>query len=87
MRKNVHSRMRILKGIARGERAIRRGRTLTHAQAELRLKGWLEWPEGGGPHRQAQGGVWGLEASLDASPKSLGFRFSTASTLKSLKSE
>ncbi len=87
MRKNVHSRMRILKGIARGERAIRRGRTLTHAQAVLRLKGWLEWPEGGGPHRQAQGGVWGLEASLDVSPKSLGFRFSTASTLKSLKSE
>lgn len=37
--------------------------------------------------RRDQGGVWGLEASLDVSPRSLDFRFSTASTLKSLKSE
>lgn len=38
----LQHRMRILEGIARGERAIREGRTSTHAQAKQRLKRWLE---------------------------------------------
>ena len=35
------NRMQILEGIARGERAILEGRTLTHAEARGRMKKWL----------------------------------------------
>jgi prevent-host-death family protein len=38
----LQNRLRLLEGIARGERAIQEGRTLTHAQAKQRLKRWLE---------------------------------------------
>ena len=38
----LRNRLRLLEGIARGERAIQEGRTLTHAQAKQRLKRWLE---------------------------------------------
>ena len=34
-------RIRILEGIARGEKAIQEGRTLTHEQAKKRMKRWL----------------------------------------------
>lgn len=34
-------RMAILEGIARGERALAEGRTLTHAEAKKRLARWL----------------------------------------------
>jgi prevent-host-death family protein len=36
------TRMHVLEGIARGERAIQDGRTSTHAEAKRRLKRWLE---------------------------------------------
>ena len=35
------SRIRILEGIARGERAVHEGRIMTHAQAAKRMKKWL----------------------------------------------
>lgn len=35
------ARLRILEGIARGERAIEQGRTLTHEQAKRRMRKWL----------------------------------------------
>lgn len=35
-------RMTLLEGIARGERAIEEGRTLTHAKAKLRMARWLK---------------------------------------------
>jgi prevent-host-death family protein len=35
-------RMKILEGIAKGERAILEGRTLTHAQAKEKFKKWLK---------------------------------------------
>ena len=35
-------RMKILEGIARGERAILEGRTLSHAQAKEKFKKWLK---------------------------------------------
>ena len=35
------SRMQILEGIARGERAFQDGRTLSHEQAKKRMKRWL----------------------------------------------
>jgi prevent-host-death family protein len=38
----LQNRLRILEGIARGERAIQEGRTATHTQAQRRLKRWLE---------------------------------------------
>jgi len=38
----LQNRMRILEGIARGERAIQEGRISTHAQAKRRLKRWLK---------------------------------------------
>ena len=38
----LQNRLRILEGIARGERAIQEGRTSTPAQAKRRLKRWLE---------------------------------------------
>ena len=38
----LQNRLRILEGIARGEKAIQEGRTSSHAQAKRRLKRWLE---------------------------------------------
>jgi prevent-host-death family protein len=38
----LQTRMKILEGIARGEKAIREGRVLTHVQAARKLKRWLE---------------------------------------------
>lgn len=38
----LQHRMSLLEGIARGERAIEGGRTLTHAQAKQRLARWLK---------------------------------------------
>jgi prevent-host-death family protein len=37
----LQNRMRLLEGIARGERAIQQGRISTHLQAKQRLKRWL----------------------------------------------
>lgn len=38
----LQTRLRLLEGIARGERAIQDGRISTHAQAKQRLKRWLK---------------------------------------------
>lgn len=38
----MQKRMRLLEGIARGERAIEDGRTLTHSLAKERLGRWLK---------------------------------------------
>ncbi len=38
----LQSRIEVLEGIARGEMAIREGRTLTHEQARKRMKRWLK---------------------------------------------
>jgi prevent-host-death family protein len=38
----LQNRLRLLEGIARGERAIQEGRTSTHSQAKKRLKRWLK---------------------------------------------
>jgi len=38
----LQNRLRLLEGIARGERAIQEGRISTHAQAKQRLKRWRE---------------------------------------------
>ena len=38
----LQQRMKLLEGIARGEKAIEDGRTLTHAQAKQRLSRWLK---------------------------------------------
>lgn len=35
-------RMNVLEGIARGERAIEEGRTLTHDEAKAKLSRWLK---------------------------------------------
>jgi len=37
----MERRMRILEGIARGERDFLEGRTFTHAEAKRRLRKWL----------------------------------------------
>ena len=37
----LQNRMRLLEGIARGERAIEERRVSTHAEAKQRLKRWL----------------------------------------------
>ncbi len=37
----LQNRLRLLEGIARGEKAIQEGRTSTHAAAKRRLKRWL----------------------------------------------
>lgn len=37
----LQKRLRILEGIARGEKAIHEGRTLTHSEAKRRMKRWL----------------------------------------------
>ena len=38
----MQNRMRILDGIARGERAILDNRTLSHAEARRKMKKWLD---------------------------------------------
>ena len=38
----LQQRMRLLEGIARGEKAVEEGRTFTHAQAKKRMKRWLK---------------------------------------------
>jgi len=38
----MQQRMKLLEGIARGEKAIEEGRTITHAQAKQRLSRWLK---------------------------------------------
>jgi len=38
----LQNRLRLLEGIARGERAIQEGRISTHRQAKQRLKRWLK---------------------------------------------
>jgi PHD/YefM family antitoxin component YafN of YafNO toxin-antitoxin module len=38
----LQQRMRLLEGIARGEKAIEEGRTVTHVQAKQRLSRWLK---------------------------------------------
>jgi prevent-host-death family protein len=38
----LHRRMRLLEGIARGEKAIEDGRTVSRAQAKQRLSRWLK---------------------------------------------
>lgn len=38
----IQRRMKLLEGIARGERAVEEGRTLTHEQAKERLNRWLK---------------------------------------------
>ena len=38
----MQQRMKLLEGIARGERAVEEGRTFTHEQAKERLKRWLK---------------------------------------------
>ena len=38
----MQNRMRILDGIARGERAILENRTLSHARAKREMKKWLD---------------------------------------------
>ncbi|HCU23558.1 MAG TPA: type II toxin-antitoxin system prevent-host-death family antitoxin [Deltaproteobacteria bacterium] len=37
----LQKRMRILEGIARGEKAIQEGRVVTHTQAKRKMKRWL----------------------------------------------
>jgi prevent-host-death family protein len=38
----LEERLRILEGIARGERAIQEGRVVTHRQARRRMARWLD---------------------------------------------
>lgn len=38
----MQQRMKLLEGIARGEKALEEGRTLTHTQARRRLSRWLK---------------------------------------------
>ena len=38
----MQRRMKLLEGIARGEKAIEEGRTLSHVQAKQRLSRWLK---------------------------------------------
>lgn len=39
---SLQNRMTILEGIARGERAVEEGRTISHARAKRRLARWLK---------------------------------------------
>ncbi len=39
---SMKERITILEGIARGEKAVLEGRTVSHAQAEKTMKRWLE---------------------------------------------
>lgn len=38
----LQTRMSLLEGIARGERAVEEGRTLTHDEAKAKLSRWLK---------------------------------------------
>ena len=38
----LQKRMKLLEGIARGEKAVEEGRVLTHAQAKQRMARWLK---------------------------------------------
>jgi prevent-host-death family protein len=38
----MQRRMKLLEGVARGEKAIEEGRTVSHAQAKQRLSRWLK---------------------------------------------
>jgi prevent-host-death family protein len=38
----LQRRMNLLEGIARGERAVDEGRTLTHEEAQARMSRWLK---------------------------------------------
>lgn len=38
---SLQNRIRILEGIARGEKAIQQGRVLTHTQAKRKMRRWL----------------------------------------------
>ncbi len=38
----ARERLRLLEGLARGEEAIRRGRTLDQSEAKVRLEKWLK---------------------------------------------
>jgi len=38
----LQTRMKILEGIARGERAVEEGRTLTHDEAKAKMSRWLK---------------------------------------------
>lgn len=38
----LQRRMQLLEGIARGEKAVEEGRTVSHAQAKQRLARWLK---------------------------------------------
>ena len=38
---DLQRRIRILEGVARGEKAIQEGRVLTHAQAKRKMRRWL----------------------------------------------
>lgn len=38
----LRTRMNILEGIARGERAVEEGRTLTHDEAKAKMSRWLK---------------------------------------------
>ena len=38
----LHNRLKILEGIARGERAIEEGRTISHEDAKQKLSKWLK---------------------------------------------
>ncbi len=38
----LQTRMTLLEGIARGEKAVEAGRTVTHAQARQRMARWLK---------------------------------------------
>lgn len=39
---SMRQRMRLLEGIARGEKAVEDGRTLSHVQAKRRMARWLK---------------------------------------------
>ena len=39
---NLKERLKLLEGIARGERAIEDGRTLSHQEAKSRMSRWLK---------------------------------------------
>jgi prevent-host-death family protein len=39
---NLQRRMSLLEGIARGEKAVEDGRTVSHAQAKQRMSRWLK---------------------------------------------
>jgi prevent-host-death family protein len=39
---NLQRRMGLLEGIARGEKAVEDGRTVSHAQAKQRMSRWLK---------------------------------------------